>query len=237
MFILSNPAVEIDIKIFCAELLVKQGRIGYDFLSEAYLLPRFGSEDLENSLKLYKTLSPAKARPLLYQSIIAEKNDEMRLQKIIALLKTSIIDDLFSPISNLIANLIKLDEGLATTENLLLISKVFQSQKDFFNANSVLDRIKDQSYENLIFRKISVELAKYLNNKLVNDPSLEENISKLTKLEKISSEKHKKIIMNLILNYNLNQNMMNQLKKIAFQNSEKLSDHFGTKVISCTKFF
>ena len=68
----------------------------------------------------------------------------MRLQKIIALLKTSIIDDLFSPISNLIANLIKLDEGLATTENLLLISKVFQSQK-IFNANSVLDRIKDQS--------------------------------------------------------------------------------------------
>ena len=236
LFILSNPAVEIDIKIFCAELLVKQGRIGYDFLSEAYLLPRFGSEDLENSLKLYKTLSPAKARPLLYQSIIAEKNDEMRLQKIIALLKTSIIDDLFSPISNLITNLIKLDEGLATTENLLLISKVFQSQKDFFNANSVLDRIKDQSYENLIFRKISVELAKYLNNKLVNDPSLEENISKLTKLEKISSEKHKKIIMNLILNYNLNQNMMNQLKKIAFQNSEKLSDHSVQKLFLAQNF-
>ena len=82
-----------------------------------------------------------------------------------------------------------------------------------------------------------MELAKYLNNKLVNDPSLEENISKLTKLEKISSEKHKKIIMNLILNYNLNQNMMNQLKKIAFQNSEKLSDHSVQKVISCTKFF
>ena len=236
LFILSNPAVEIDIKIFCAELLVKQGRIGFDFLSEAYLLPRFGSEDLENSLKLYKTLSPAKARPLLYQSIIAEKNDEMRLQKIIALLKTSIIDDLFSPISNLIANLIKLDEGLATTENLLLISKVFQSQKDFFNANSVLDRIKDQSYENLIFREISVELAKYLNNKLVNDPSLEENISKLTKLEKINSEKHKKIIMNLILNYNLNQNMMNQLKKIAFQNSEKLSDYSVQKLFLAQNF-
>ena len=65
-----------------------------------------------------------------------------------------------------IANLIKF-----TTENLLL--KRF-SPKRFFNANSVLDRIKDQSYENLIFREISVELAKYLNNKLVNDPSLRE---------------------------------------------------------------
>ena len=70
---------------------------------------------------------------------------------------------------------------------------------------------------NLIFLEISVELAKYLNNKLVNDPSLEENISKLTKLEKINSEKHKKIIMNLILNYNLNQNMMNQLKELLFK--------------------
>ena len=81
-----------------------------------------------------------------------------------------------------------------------------------------------------------MELAKYLNNKLVNDPSLEENISKLTKLEKINSEKHKKIIMNLILNYNLNQNMMNQLKKIAFQNSEKLSDHSVQKLFLAQNF-
>ena len=128
-------------------------------------------------------MSAAKARPLLYQSIIAEKNDEMRLQKIIALLKTSIIDDLFSPISNLIANLIKLDGGLATTRKFIINFKRFFNLKRFFNANSVLDRIKDQSYENLIFREISVELAKYLNNKLVNDQVLE-NISKLTKLEK-----------------------------------------------------
>ena len=32
----SNPAVEIDIKIFCAELLVKQGRIGFDFFRSLF---------------------------------------------------------------------------------------------------------------------------------------------------------------------------------------------------------
>ena len=39
LFILSNPAVDTDIKIFCSELLVKQGRVENDFLSEAYMLP------------------------------------------------------------------------------------------------------------------------------------------------------------------------------------------------------
>ena len=57
LFILSNPAVDTDIKIFCSELLVKQGRVENDFLSEAYMLPRYDNADLENSLKLYKTLS------------------------------------------------------------------------------------------------------------------------------------------------------------------------------------
>ena len=32
-------------------------------LSQAYQLSRFKNSDIENSLKLYKTLSPAKARP------------------------------------------------------------------------------------------------------------------------------------------------------------------------------
>ena len=42
--------------------------------------------------------------------------------------------------------------------------------------------------------------------------------------------------MNLILNYNLNQNMMNQLKKIAFQNSEKLSDYSVQKLFLAQNF-
>ena len=50
-------------------------------LSQAYQLSRFKNSDIENSLKLYKTLSPAKARPLLFQSILKEKNSEQKLKK------------------------------------------------------------------------------------------------------------------------------------------------------------
>ena len=42
-------------------------------LSEAYQLARFKNSEIENALRLYKTLSPAKARPLLYQSILREQ--------------------------------------------------------------------------------------------------------------------------------------------------------------------
>ena len=110
LFVLSNPSVETDIKIFCAELLIKQGRISFDFLSEAYLLPRYKNVELENALNTYKTLSPAKARPLLYQSIIQEKNEEVKFQKIVALLKVSIIDNLFSQISSLVHKLVDLQK-------------------------------------------------------------------------------------------------------------------------------
>ena len=71
--ILSNPAVETDLKIYCSEILAKQGRIEIDMLSQAYQLSRFKASEIENSLKLYKTLSPAKARPLLFQSILKKK--------------------------------------------------------------------------------------------------------------------------------------------------------------------
>ena len=50
-------------------------------LSQAYQLSRFKPSEIENSLKLYKTLSPAKARPLLYQSILKEKNSEQKNEK------------------------------------------------------------------------------------------------------------------------------------------------------------
>ena len=85
--ILSNPTVDTDLKIYCSEILVKQKRIEVDMLSQAYQLSRFKNSDIENSLKIYKTLSPAKARPLLFQSILKEKNSEQKLKKIIALLK------------------------------------------------------------------------------------------------------------------------------------------------------
>ena len=99
LFILSNPSVDTDLKILCSEILVKQGRINVEMLSEAYQLSRFEEKEIQNAEKLYKSLSPIRARPLLYQSIIRDNKPESKFRKIIALLKISMNDNLLPKIS------------------------------------------------------------------------------------------------------------------------------------------
>ena len=181
LFVLSNPSVETDIKIFCSELLIKQGRISFDFLSEAYLLPRYKNAELENALNIYKTLSPAKARPLLYQSIIIEKNEEVKFQKIVALLKVSIIDNLFSQISSLVHKLVDLQKLTASKEQIFLISKMFQVQNEFDKADEVLRLIENEYDLDLIFREISIELNRRLLDKSLDIDLLEEKDQKTRK--------------------------------------------------------
>ena len=72
LFILSNPSVETDLKIYCSEILVKQGRINVEMLAEAYQLAKFENKEIENAERIYKSLSPMRARPLLYQSIMRD---------------------------------------------------------------------------------------------------------------------------------------------------------------------
>ena len=225
LFILSNPAVDTDIKIFCSELLVKQGRVENDFLAEAYMLPRYDNADLENSLKLYKTLSPSKARPLLYQSVVMEKNNEVKFQKIIALLKVSIIDNLFSQISNLVLNFVDTEYITESKEQILLISRMYQSQKDYIQANMTLNKIESEDDIDLIFRELSIEISKHLDGIPVNDFIVEERIKKLSKIKDLNSQKYQKIITNLILNYQLNQNMYNSISKFNFFSNEKLNNN------------
>ena len=225
LFILSNPAVDTDIKIFCSELLVKQGRVENDFLSEAYMLPRYDNADLENSLKLYKTLSPSKARPLLYQSVVMEKNNEVKFQKIIALLKVSIIDNLFSQISNLVLNFVDTEYITESKEQILLISRMYQSQKDYIQANMTLNKIESEDDIDLIFRELSIEISKHLDGIPVNDFIVEERIKNLSKIKDLNSQKYQKIITNLILNYQLNQNMYNSISKFNFFSNEKLNNN------------
>ena len=225
LFILSNPAVDTDIKIFCAELLVKQGRIGDDFLSEAYLLPRFSDNELENSIKIYKTLSPAKARPLLYQSIISEKNNETKIKKIIALLKVSGIDNLFFSISNLVSNFIDIGDSIKTKEDSILISKMYQTQKDFDKAISVLGFSDNKFDLDLILRELSIEISKLLSGEYIDKIKFQEKVAKLNSVKEIASEKHQKIIMNLILNFNFIHESANIISNLKFLNSEKVSNN------------
>ena len=225
LFVLSNPSVETDVKIFCSELLIKQGRINFDFLSEAYLLPRYKNAELENALNLYKTLSPAKARPLLYQSIIIEKDEEVKFQKIVALLKVSIIDNLFTQISSLVYKLVELQNLPKSKEQIFLISKMFQVQNDFEKANDVLTSINNEYDLDLIFREISIELNKQLYNKSEDIYLLEEKIKKLEKIKELNSQKYQKIIMNLMFNFNLSQKTKDIINQLNFSSNEKLSNN------------
>ncbi len=225
LFVLSNPSVETDIKIFCSELLIKQGRISFDFLSEAYLLPRYKNAELENSLNIYKTLSPAKARPLLYQSIIIEKNEEVKFQKIIALLKVSIIDNLFTQISSLVHKLVDLQSLSDSKEQIILISKMFQVQNEFNKANDVLKSIEGEYDLDLIFREISIELNRQFHEKSLNVDLLEEKVNRLERVKELNSQKYQKIVMNLIFNYDLSQYTKEIINKLSFSGNEKFNSN------------
>ena len=221
--ILSNPAVETDLKIYCSEILVKQGRIEVDMLSQAYQLSRFKTSDVENSLKLYKTLSPAKARPLLFQSILKEKNAEQKLKKIIALLKSSQIDNMIVPISNLVDNLIPPDKGKVSREDRLLLSRMYQSINNTLEASILLDDIESTDISTEVyFRKISLLTKQYLDGGYLDEDKLRKYLVALKKEEKINSEKFKKVLMVLTLNVELPQDLINIISNYNFSESDKL---------------
>ena len=220
--ILSNPTVDTDLKIYCSEILVKQKRIEVDMLSQAYQLSRFKNSDIENSLKIYKTLSPAKARPLLFQSILKEKNSEQKLRKIIALLRSSQIDNLFGPISDLVFELVPAEKGMISNEDKLLLSRMFQSKNKIFEANNILNDFDGKDLSSDVYeRKISLLIKQILNGNYLDEDKLREYLTSLSKKEKITSEKLKKILMVLTLNAELPQDIINLISNFNFTESDK----------------
>ena len=220
--ILSNPTVDTDLKIYCSEILVKQKRIEVDMLSQAYQLSRFKNSDIENSLKIYKTLSPAKARPLLFQSILKEKNSEQKLRKIIALLRSSQIDNLFGPISDLVFELVPTEKGMISNEDKLLLSRMFQSKNKIFEANNILNDFDGKDLSSDVYeRKISLLIKQILNGNYLDEDKLREYLISLGKKEKITSEKLKKILMVLTLNAELPQDIINLISNFNFTESDK----------------
>ena len=220
--ILSNPTVNTDFKIYSSEILVKQERIDVDMLSQAYQLSRFKNSDVENSLTLYKTLSPAKARPLLFQSILKEKNAEQKLKKIIALLKISQIDNMIGPISELVFDLVPKEKGLMSTEDALLLSRMFQSKNKIFEANELLNNIENKDFSSEgYFRKISLLVKQFLNNGYLDENKLRDYLIVLNKNKKITSEKLRKILMVLVLNVELPQDIINLISNFSFSESDK----------------
>lgn len=223
--ILSNPTVETDLKVFCSEILVKQQRIEIDMLSQAYQLSRFKSSEIENSLKIYKTLSPAKARPLLYQSILKEKNVDVRLKKIIAILKISKIDNMFRPISILVSELIPKEIVPNSNEELLLLSRMYQSKKNFLKASELLELADEKTLQSeVLLRKISLSLNQSLTNGFVDEEQIFSNLKKVNENGKFDSEKLKKILIIIILNTELPQTLIDVISNLKLKANDKSFD-------------
>ena len=223
--ILSNPSVETDLKVFCSEILVKQQRIEIDMLSQAYQLSRFKSSEIENSLKIYKTLSPAKARPLLYQSILKEKNVDVRLKKIIAILKISKIDNMFRPISILVSELIPKEIVPNSNEELLLLSRMYQSKKNFLKAFELLELADEKTLQSeVLLRKISLSLNQSLTNGFVDEEQIFSNLKKVNENGKFDSEKLKKILIIIILNTELPQTLIDVISNLKLKANDKSFD-------------
>ena len=222
MSILSNPTVNTDFKIYSSEILVNPERIDVDMLSQAYQLSRFKNSDVENSLTIYKTLSPAKARPLLFQSILKEKNAEQKLKKIIALLKISQIDNMIGPISELVFDLVPKEKALMSTEDALILSRMFQFKNKIFEANELLNNIENKDFSSEVyFRKISLLVKQFLNNGYLDENKLRDYLIGLNKNKKITSEKLRKILMVLVLNVELPQDIINLISNFSFSESDK----------------
>lgn len=146
IFILASPTSSIEVKLYTAEILIKLKRIEPKILAEVYQLELFENKEIENVFTIYKTLSPVLARSLLYQSIIKEKNPELKFDLIKILLNQSKIEKLYSNIAFLIKDSVefaKLDN--LTKSDYLFISDIYISQSDYESAEQILNQYLNAS--------------------------------------------------------------------------------------------
>ena len=222
LFILSNPSVDTDLKILCSEILVKQGRISVEMLSEAYQLSRFEEKEIQNAERLYKSLSPVRARPLLYQSIIRDNKPESKFRKIIALLKISMNDNLLPKISYLVGDLLDFEKYVRNHEDTILISKIFQSKKQYIQARSILNKFYKSPESD--YRNLAIDISEFINTNIIDLYSFEKLLEKIEDLKVVESSFIKKVLMVLISNFDLNQNLLDKLFKITIDSSIKSTD-------------
>ena len=222
LFVLSNPSVDTELKIFCSEMLVKQGRISANMLSEAYRLSSFDEKEIQKAESLYKSLSPVRARPLLYQSIIRDNKPESKFRKIIALIKISMNDDLLSEISFLVGDLLDFDKYVRNNEDTILISKMFQSRKKFIEAKSILNKFYDSPKSDV--RNLAIDISEFLLTSKVDYYSFEKQLEKVSDSKSVESTFTKKLLMLLIDELDINQNLLDKLLKTKISTSIKSND-------------
>ena len=219
--ILSNPSVERELKIYCSEILVKIGRIDAETLSNAYQLSRFKPSEVERANKIYKTLSPNRARPLLFQAILRDKKPETRFNKIISLIKVSQSDNLTKEISKLIDITDDLKVHVKSNEEAIVLSKIFQSRELYLDARDVLS--KNYKKPESDYRKMAIELSEAMRKSDTSFYRLENDLDLVKSIENQESLFLKKIIMIISLYLNLNQEEIDKLQEISISKELKLS--------------
>ena len=222
LFVLSNPSVDTELKIFCSEMLVKQGRISADMLSEAYQLSSFDEKEIQKAESSFKSLSPIRARPLLYQSIIRDNKPESKFRKIIALIKISINDNLLSEISFLVGDLLDFDKYVRNHEDTVLISKMFQSRAKFIEARSILNKFYDSPKSDV--RNLAIDMSEFLLTRKLDYYSFEKQLEKVTDSKSVESTFTKKVLMLLIDQLDINQNLLDKFLNIKISDSIKSND-------------
>ena len=145
----------------------------------------FDENEIQKAESLYKSLSPVRARPLLYQSILRENKPESQFSKIIALLKISINDNLLPEISYLVGDLLDFEKYVRNHEDTILISKMFQSKKKFTEARSILNKFYDTPKSDV--RKLAIDISEFLFSRKLDYYSLEKQLEKINNSEPIES--------------------------------------------------
>ena len=219
--ILSNPSVERELKIYCSEILLKIGRIDAETLSNAYQLSRFKPSEVERANKIYKTLAPNRARPLLFQAILRDKKPETRFNKIISLIKVSQSDNLIKEISKLIDITDDLKIHVKSNEEANILSKLFQSRGLYFDAKEVLS--KNYRKPESDYRKMAIELSEAIQKSDTSFYRVENDLDLVKSIENQESLYLKKIIMIISLYLNLNQEEIEKLQEISISKELKLS--------------
>lgn len=151
IFILSSPTTSSEIKLYCAERLVRLNRITPNILAEVYQLSRFTNEEIENVFEIYKTLSPVRSRSILYQAIVKEVDPEIKFKLIKLLLINAKKHKLFASISEILQD----SMTYKNLKNLSLLDKVLilEIYSVNYQFNEARDFIKKLSRDKEIIKK------------------------------------------------------------------------------------
>ena len=137
IFILSSSTTSSEIKLYCAERLVRLKKITPNILAEVYQLSSFTNEEIENVFEIYKTLSPVRSRSILYQAIVKEVDPEIKFELIKLLLMNAKKHKLFASISEILKDSMNYKE----IQNLSLLDKVLILE--IYSVNYQFDEAKD----------------------------------------------------------------------------------------------